>query len=155
MTLSSQLAQHIREAQYGPNMTGANLRENLADVTLQEATTQVHNLNTIASLTFHIHYYLAAQLNVLEGGPLDAHDKYSYDAPEFKTEEDWRAFIQQTVEDADRHAHLVEQMTDDQIWETFVLEKYQTYFRNFLGMIEHTYYHLGQIAIIKKMIRQG
>ncbi|HAI83731.1 MAG TPA: DUF1572 domain-containing protein, partial [Chitinophagaceae bacterium] len=28
-----------------------------------------------------------------------------------------------------------------------------TYYRNILGLIEHTHYHLGQIALIKKIIR--
>jgi hypothetical protein len=38
--------------------------------------------------------------------------------------------------------------------EPFVDEKYGTLLRNIEGVIEHSYYHLGQIALIRKMITQ-
>jgi len=43
-------------------------------------------------------------------------------------------------------------MTPQELDAIFVLEKYGTYRRNIEGMIEHAYYHLGQISLIKKMI---
>jgi hypothetical protein len=43
-------------------------------------------------------------------------------------------------------------MPDSKMDEVFVDEKYGTHLRNIDGMIEHAYYHLGQIALIKKMI---
>ena len=43
-------------------------------------------------------------------------------------------------------------ITDEKLEEIFVNEKYGTYKRNIEGMIEHCYYHLGQISLIKKMI---
>ena len=36
--------------------------------------------------------------------------------------------------------------------EGFVDEKYGTYLRNIDGMIEHAYYHLGQVVLIKKLL---
>lgn len=48
----------------------------------------------------------------------------------------------------------MEEMTDDRLLESFVDEKYGTYQRNIDVMIEHTYYHLGQILIIKKLINK-
>lgn len=44
-------------------------------------------------------------------------------------------------------------LTDEAILSPFVMEKYGTYLRNLEGVIEHSYYHLGQIAIIKKQIK--
>jgi len=43
-------------------------------------------------------------------------------------------------------------MTETQLEETFVDEKYGNYLRNIEGIIEHGYYHLGQISLLKKMI---
>ena len=43
-------------------------------------------------------------------------------------------------------------MPNDKLEEIFVDEKYGTYRRNIEGIIEHSYYHLGQISLIKKMI---
>ncbi|MFZ1786844.1 MAG: hypothetical protein WAT92_00975 [Saprospiraceae bacterium] len=49
-------------------------------------------------------------------------------------------------------ASHVERMTPQELDAIFVLEKYGTYRRNIEGMIEHAYYHLWQISMIKKMI---
>ena len=43
-------------------------------------------------------------------------------------------------------------MSEEKLDEAFVDEKYGTYHRNIDGMIEHCYYHLGQIVLIKKML---
>ena len=32
-------------------------------------------------------------------------------------------------------------------------EKYGTYYENIQGVIEHLHYHLGQIVVVKKIIR--
>lgn len=34
----------------------------------------------------------------------------------------------------------------------FVEEKYGSYYRNIDAMIEHSYYHLGQIVLINKIL---
>jgi hypothetical protein len=44
-------------------------------------------------------------------------------------------------------------MPEEKLNDFFALEKYGTYQRNFHGLIEHTHYHLGQIAILKKLVR--
>lgn len=46
-------------------------------------------------------------------------------------------------------------MPDQKLEEVFVEEKYGTYLRNIEGVIEHSYYHLGQISLIKKLIEEG
>ena len=45
-------------------------------------------------------------------------------------------------------------MTEEKLNEHFVDEKYGNYQRNIDAMIEHSYYHLGQIVMIKKMLLQ-
>ena len=45
-------------------------------------------------------------------------------------------------------------MPEGQLKENFVDEKYGSYLRNIDGMIEHCYYHLGQIVLIKKIITE-
>jgi len=56
--------------------------------------------------------------------------------------------------DAEKFASLAEKLSDEQLQAGFVDEKYGNYFRNLLGMIEHSYYHLGQIVLLKKLITQ-
>lgn len=39
--------------------------------------------------------------------------------------------------------------------EPFVDEKYGSYLRNIEGVIEHSYYHLGQVVLVKKMVLEA
>ncbi len=148
------LAKHLREVYFGGNWTFSNLKEQLADVNLKKASASVYELNSIVKLVYHIDYYVRAALKVVKGGPLDAKDKYSFDHPNFESEADWKNFIVSVLNNAEELASLIEQMPEEKLSETFVEEKYGTYYRNFLGIIEHTHYHLGQIAIVKKIINQ-
>lgn len=153
--LTEHLAKHFRELHFGVNWTWSNLKDNLADVTWQQATKQVYSFNTIAALTYHIHYFVNVTLKVLEGEPLDAHDKFSFDHPPIESQEDWEKLLNKVWSDAEKFASLVEQLPEDKLWETFSEEKYGNYYRNIQGIIEHSHYHLGQIALIKKILLQA
>lgn len=153
MTTTQLIAKHLRDVYFGVNWTWSNYKDVLADVTWQQATTQVHGLNTIATLVFHTHYFVGvAAIPVLQGGPLNAKDKYSWNHPPIESEEDWQKMLDQMFTDAETLAGLIEQLPDDILDKTFVEEKYGNYFRNLNGIIEHCHYHLGQIAIIKKIV---
>lgn len=152
MKLAAQVARHFREIHFGGNWTTSCLKDVLADVSWQQATTRVQSFNTIAALVFHTHYFVAAVLNVLKGGPLEAHDKYSFDVPPITSQQEWDALLQKVWADADEFAALVEQLPDLQMWSPLADEKYGTWYRNLHGIIEHSHYHLGQIVIIKKLL---
>lgn len=154
MRHTSQIAKHFRDVHTGGNWTVSNLKDNLADVTWQEATTQVFGLNTIATLLFHVNYYVGAVQKVLEGNPLEAKDELSFAHPPIQSEEDWRAMVDKALAEAEVFATHIEALPESRLWETLVHEKYGNYYRNLLGIIEHTHYHLGQMAVIKKIIRQ-
>jgi hypothetical protein len=49
MNLTEQMAKNLREVYFGGNRTSSNIKDNLADVTWQQATTQVYSFNTIAT----------------------------------------------------------------------------------------------------------
>jgi hypothetical protein len=154
MNLTAQIAKHFREIHFGVNWTWSNMKDHLSDVTWQEATTKVHSLNTIAALVYHINYFVSVILKVLEGGPLEGSDKYSFDHPPIQSQEDWEKLLAKTWSDAEKFAILVEQLPEQKLWETFGEEKYGNYYRNLHGVIEHNHYHLGQIVLIKKILRQ-
>lgn len=151
MNTSYQLAKHIRDVHFGGNWTCTNLKDTLANVTWQQATTQIYSFNTIATLTFHVSYFVDAVLKVLQGGILDANDKYSFDHPPINSQEDWESFLDKIWGNAEKFADLVEHLPEEKLWEDFSEQKYGSYYRNIQGIIEHTHYHLGQISLIKKM----
>ena len=150
--ISAQIAKHLRELHTGGNWTGSNLKQVLSGVTWEEAITRVGSFNTIAVLVFHTNYYVSAILKVLKGGKLEAHDKYSFDLPPIGSQHDWEELVEKTFSEAEQLATLIEKLPDQKLWEIVEQEKYGTFFRNLLGTIEHTHYHLGQIALIKKMV---
>ena len=154
MNLAKQIAKQLRDVHFGGNWVWVNLKETLADVTWQQATEQVHSFNTIATLVYHMNYYLNTVLRVLEGKPLDGKHELSFNLPPIVSQQDWETLLDKTWKGAEQLANLVEKLPEHQLWEIFSEEKYGNYYRNIHGIIEHSHYHLGQIVLIKKILAQ-
>jgi len=155
MTLNQQLAQQIRDLFLTGQWIGANinLKAQLEDVDVAMANAKYESLNTIALLTFHLNYYLEGVMNVFKGGALDIKDKYSYDMPPITSQEEWDTMRENIYINAEYFVFLVEQMPTSRLTDDFTDEKYGTYQRNLIGILEHSYYHLGQIVLIKKLLK--
>lgn len=153
MKSSTQLAQRFKEVILdGHWIANTNFKELLADLSWQQATQQVGTLNTIAALTFHVNYYIGGLVNVFKGGGLDIRDKYSFDLPPLQSAEDWDKLRNEFWSNAEAFAAHVAQLSDEKLDGPFVDEKYGTYRRNIEAMIEHAYYHMGQVAMLRKLI---
>jgi hypothetical protein len=155
MNLTTQIAKHLRGVYFGGNWTSSNLKDNLADVTWQQATTKVYTFNTIATLVYHMNYYVSVVSKVLQGESLDGKDKDSFDHPFIQSQEDWEKMLNKVWRDAETFASLIEHLSEKKLWEDFVDEKYGIYYKNIHGIIEHFHYHLGQIVLIKKILLQA
>jgi hypothetical protein len=156
MTRNLTIASRLREVLLsGHWIANTNYKEQILSVNWQQATHRVENLNTIAALTFHVNYYLAGLLNAFETGKLEISDKYSFNLPPIQTEADWNKLRTDFLGNSETFAHKIEQMDDSVFDQPFVDEKYGSYLRNIEGVIEHSYYHLGQISLIRKMIMQN
>lgn len=152
MTNTDALAKRFREIILnGTWVANTNYKDQLAGMDWKIATTQLQSLNSIAVLAQHIHYYIAGVKQVFGGGSLDIKDKFSFDFPPIESQGEWENFLAKFFTDAEEFATLVEQMPEEKLAEAFVDEKYGTYQRNIDGMIEHSYYHLGQIVLLKKI----
>lgn len=153
METSTQLAHRFKEVILdGHWIANTNFKELLADLSWQQATQQIGTLNTIAALTFHVNYYIGGLVNVFKGGGLDIRDKYSFDLPPVQSAEDWDKLRNELWSNAEAFAAHVAQMADEKLDGPFVDEKYGTYQRNIEAMIEHAYYHMGQVAMLRKLI---
>lgn len=153
MERTHQIANRFREVLLnGLWVANTNYQDQLTNLTWEQATTQIDSLNTIALLTQHINYYIAGVLQVFKGGNLEISDRYSFDFPPIKNQEEWDIIKQQLLDNAEQFATAIESMPDTQLDAIFVDQKYGTYERNIEGMIEHCYYHLGQISLLKKMV---
>jgi hypothetical protein len=153
MESSSQLANRFREVILnGKWIADTNYKEQLSDLPWEVATTKFESLNTIALLAQHIHYYINGIKHALEGGGLSIRDKYSFDFQPLASQEEWDNFLATFWSDAEAFSLLVEHMPEEKLKALFFDKKYGTSQRNIEAMIEHGYYHLGQIVLIKKML---
>jgi hypothetical protein len=132
-------------------IANTNYKELLESIDWQQAVKKTGNLNTIAALTYHINYYLAGLLNAFENGRLEIHDKYSFDMPPITSESGWKDLLAEFLENAEAFVRRVEQLDDNLLEQPFVDERYGSFLRNIEGIIEHGYYHLGQISLLKKI----
>jgi len=153
MENAQQLASRFREVLLtGKWIANTNYKTQLSTITWQQAIVKIGTLNTIAALAYHIDYYIAGLVHVFEGGKLEIRDKYSFDLPPIKGQADWQQLLQNMWANAEKFAQHVEKMSTEQLDSAFVDERYGNYRRNIEGVIEHSYYHLGQVSLIKKMV---
>lgn len=156
MKRNKTLADRLREVLLdGYWIANTNYKKQIQSVTWEEATQKIGTLNTIAALTFHINYYLAGLLNAFEKGKLEISDKYSFDLPPIQSASDWDQMVTEFLTNAEKFVATVAQMDDTLLDEPFIDEKYGTFLRNIEGVIEHSYYHLGQVSLINKMIQES
>lgn len=153
MNKSLQLANRFREVIFdGTWIAHTNFKMQLSNINLETATKKIENFNTIADLTQHILYYLKGLNEFFQKGTLTISDTYSFDFPPITCEEDWAQIKSNFFTEASIFATIVEKFTETQLNETFVKNEYGTFERNIDAMIEHCYYHLGQIVLLRKFI---
>ncbi|MEM9940481.1 MAG: hypothetical protein AAF939_02750, partial [Planctomycetota bacterium] len=148
------LAYRIREVFHsGKWIANTNYQLLLAETTWEQAVFQLEGYsNSIAKLTYHLNYYLSGLNQAFETGTLTIQDKHSFDMPEVSNEDQWKALTKEILHSAEIFAQSVSLMSSVELRQPFIVEKYGTMQRNVEGVIEHAYYHLGQIAILKKLI---
>lgn len=152
MTRNTALAARLREVLLnGRWIANTNYKEQIQSVSRMQATQKVGSLNTIALLTYHINYYLEGLNNVFKTGRLEISDQYSFDLPPLQSDMDWEKLVGTFLSNAEEFCKFIENMPEAQLNEIFVDEKYGTYQRNIEALIEHSYYHLGQISLLKKL----
>lgn len=153
MERNQYLSNRLREVFLnGTWIANTNYQDQLKQTNWEEANFKIGNLNTIGNLTFHINYYLEGLLSAFKTGQLTIRDQFSYDDTLITSAEDWNQRITKFLNNAVDFAAAVEQFNDTVFDEDFIDAKYGTYLRNIEGVIEHSYYHLGQIVLLKKLI---
>ena len=152
MSKSKNLANRLQEVLLdGKWIANTNIQEQLSKTTWNQAISKVGTHNSIAELTFHINYYVGGILNVFKGGDLEIIDKYSFDMEKIDSEADWQLLRNSFIENSNSIVKLIAIVPDDQWGKPFVKEEYGTYERNIEGLIEHSYYHFGQISLLLKL----
>jgi len=156
MKRSAALAQRLRAVLLdGYWIANTNYKDQLQQVPFALATKKVKGLNSIAALTFHINYYLEGLLHAFETGKLEISDQFSFDLPPMQSEQDWQNLFKDFLSNAEKFAQKVEEMDDALLEQPFLDGKYGTNLQNIEAVIEHSYYHLGQLSLIRKILSEN
>ncbi len=149
------IANQLKELYTGRNWTWSCITDQIEDITLDEAGQVIYGLNSIQVLLFHLNYYVKGVHEYLDTGELKISDKYAFTPPKHNDEESWKRFKKTVIADGLAFADRISKLDDGVLPTIMIEDKYGTYFRNLQGIIEHAHYHLGQIVIIKKILRAG
>ncbi|MGJ1509638.1 MULTISPECIES: DinB family protein [Sphingobacterium] len=150
------IADRLREAFLnGRWIANTNYQEQLLNTTWEQAMFKINDLNSIAALTYHINYYLEGLLAAFTYGKLEISDKYSFDIPPIQSKADWDTLVDRFLKNAKLFCDCIASFDENLFDQPFIDKKYGSYLRNIEAVIEHSYYHLGQISLIKKLILQS
>lgn len=145
MSQSAFIASRVHALFFGPNWTETSLSELIQNHTFAEFLNTEVGTKSAAAVLFHIHYYQKAQLSVLQGGSLNAKDSESFDHPKWVNESDWLQFGSGVIDTGTELEATIVSLPES-IWsEAFVKAEYGSYETNLIGMLEHSYYHFGQL----------
>ena len=153
MKITELIAQHITEVYDGGNWTDVNIKDTLADVGYQEATTATAaSYNTIAALVHHISFYNDVVMQRLSGNDPVISEFNGFDMAAIRNEDDWIKLKERNKQSAQQLASAVREFPEEKIFELTVTG-HSTQYKMLHGITEHAHYHLGQIVLLKKLIR--
>jgi hypothetical protein len=153
MNTAKEIARHIREIHIGNNWTDSCMKDVLQDVSWKEATAKPIEANTIAMLVFHMNFYLNVVHGRLKGSNTSFNQEDTFAVPSIHSEEEWQQLVSATFDDAEAFAKTVEHLTDADL-EKQISKQHGSVYKNVHGVVEHNHYHLGQIVLLKKIIRK-
>ena len=147
------LANRLREVLLsGTWIANTNWQMELSDINFELAMKKIPNTNRIYDLSFHILYYIKGINHFFQTGKLEIKDSLSFPAIDLQNNEEWQDLKDDLIYQSEIFANSIEEMNESNLQQDFFDEKYGSYLRNIDGQIEHAYYHLGQVILLKKML---
>lgn len=153
MNITDFIAGQLAEVYNGNNWTDVSIADTIKDITWQEAQQKTDaSSNTIASLLHHLYYWNGILMQRIKGDDPSIPEVNGYDVEELKNENDWDELKNKTHASFMQLADAIKKFSEEKLEETYAEGK-SSYHKNFQGIVEHAYYHLGQVVILKKIIK--
>lgn len=155
MKITDEIAQHLLDVHFGESWTDAWISLNTKDISFEEATRITPgSVNTIASILYHITFYTRVVEERLRGNAPHINDANGFDMPPLQNDTDWQKLKADNLDAARSLAEVIRTVPDEKLAEP-VLPGMSSYYKQLHGVIEHAHYHLGQIVILKNLIRNS
>lgn len=153
MSLLNNIAQHVLDVHAGDNWTEVTIQQTLQDVTFREAALVTPaSPNSIAMLLHHLTFYNEVVLQRLLDIYHPIPQSNGFDMRPVTSEEAWQQLQHKNLQSAHALAEGILQFPVSRLFELTANGK-TTYYKNLHGIAEHAHYHLGQMVILKKLIR--
>jgi hypothetical protein len=153
MQLTEAIAQHVLEVHEGNNWTEVAIVPTLQDVTWREATTLTPaSPNTIASLLHHLTFWNRVMARRAQGLGTAVGPANGFDVPTIQNEADWEALQADNRQSAQELAAAIRSFDEAKL-PAAILPTYGSAYKNLQGAVEHLHYHLGQLVLLKNLVR--
>jgi hypothetical protein len=151
------IADQLARAFAGDAWHGPPLRDILAGISASRANARpLACCHSIWELTVHIDLYLKVAIDATEGIPMPRMYESGIDWPraEDTSETAWSQTCGELFGDAERLEEAIRSWTDVKLLDTAPGRDYDFYYL-FHGLVQHSLYHGGQIAMLKKAAAEG
>jgi hypothetical protein len=153
MNISSLIAQHIIDVHEGNNWTEVDLISTLNGINYKEASLLTPaSVNTIAGLVHHLRFWNDVMTKRIHGQDVDIPDSNGYDNLPLADGESWNTLVESCLASGRRLAEAIAGVEASRLDEP-ILTGSSTAYKNLQGSVEHVHYHLGQIVILKQLIK--
>lgn len=155
MTEVERIKEQLKFAFEGKAWHGPSVMEVLGGVTAQQAAARVFPAaHTIWELALHIGAWEGACLTRLQGERADLSDAEDWPAVTETTESDWQQ-CRLNLLDGNRKLRKAIAGLDEQRLDVPILSGMPSVYTTVQGVVQHDLYHAGQIAILKKALKEG
>jgi hypothetical protein len=150
---SVRIADQLRRAFNGDAWHGPSVREVLEGVTAAGASARpLAGAHSIWELVVHIEAWVTAPLEATEGVAMPWPIPAGMDWPSIgEGSTAWAEAKDRLFATADRFAKTVENLSEARLRDTVPGRDFDFYFL-FHGVVQHSLYHAGQIALVKKAL---
>lgn len=154
MSEVERIEEQLKRAHEGGAWHGPAVSELLKDVTAEQAAARpVEGAHSIWELALHIAAWEDAVRRRLINERAEVTDEENFPAVTDTSEEAWKRTIEQVREANKRLREAVLQTEDGRLDEPVMLrEGMSSTYVTLHGAVQHTLYHAGQIAILKKFL---
>jgi len=153
MKIQSLIAQHVLDAHEGGNWTGNSVKQVLEDVSVAAAIIVTPaSSNTISSLVHHLTYWNNIMVLRILGESPQIPKANGFDVKVLTTQKEWEIVKLLNIESAHLLASTILNFDCDDLTKP-ILPGYSSAYKSLNGCIEHIYYHLGQITVIKNLTK--
>lgn len=146
------IADQVRRAFEGNAWHGPSLKELLADVAAEKAKARpITGAHSIWELVSHIGVWTQAAAQAIEGVPMPEIVGTVEDWPPVPDSSAgaWNQALDGLFQASQQLAQAIEGFADERLQETVSGRRYNFYYL-FHGIVQHSLYHAGQIALLKK-----